>query len=61
VLVADDDLDFLKLFEFTLEDAHLPIVAHFVNDGQEILDYLDAAGAYADAPPSSSSMYRCHA
>ncbi len=51
VLVADDDPDFLKLFEWALERADLPIVAHFVNDGQEVLDYLSADGADSGAQP----------
>src|SRR5436305_14914885 len=48
ILMADDDEEDCELTRDALQDARLANEMRFVYDGQELLDYLRRAGAYAD-------------
>ena len=48
ILVADDDPDDRLLIGDAFERAHLAGALHFVENGQELLDYLHRRGPYAD-------------
>src|SRR6266516_1410994 len=53
ILVADDDPDDRKLTREAFEENHLANDLRFVEDGEELLDYLHHRGKYAnpdDAP-----------
>ena len=52
VLVADDDPEDRMLIEDAFEESRLPNVLEFVEDGEELLDYLYRRNGYSD--PSSS-------
>lgn len=52
ILLADDDPDDRMLAKEALEESRLANQLHFVEDGEELLDYLYRRGAYAD--PASS-------
>ena len=49
LLMADDDPDDRLMTKEALEEARLANPLHFVEDGEELLDYLHHRGAYADA------------
>jgi CheY-like chemotaxis protein len=48
ILVAEDDPTDAYFFERAFRRAGLPVALHFVGDGQEVLDYLQGAGQFAD-------------
>lgn len=54
VLVADDDLEDRMLLEGAFEENHLANPLHFVEDGEELLDYLLGQNAYA--PPQNPPL-----
>lgn len=47
ILVCDDDEDDRMLTQQALEDAHISNDLRFVEDGEELMDYLHQRGAYA--------------
>lgn len=47
ILVCDDDEDDRTLTQHALEDAHVSNTVRFVEDGEQLLDYLYQRGAYA--------------
>ena len=47
ILVCDDDEDDRMLTEQALEDAHVSNDVRFVQDGEQLLDYLYQRGQYA--------------
>lgn len=47
ILICDDDEDDRVLTRQALEDAHIANELRFVNDGEELLDYLYQRGVYA--------------
>ncbi|HAK61476.1 MAG TPA: two-component system response regulator [Nitrospiraceae bacterium] len=49
ILMADDDEDDRMMAKEALEDARLVNVIRFVEDGEELMDYLCRRGNYADA------------
>lgn len=49
VLVADDDPDDRLFIKEGFEEAGLPIQLRFVEDGEQLMDYLLHRGPYADA------------
>jgi CheY-like chemotaxis protein len=48
ILVAEDDADDRLLIEDALKEARLTNPLHFVEDGEELMDYLYHRGKYAD-------------
>ena len=47
ILICDDDDDDLMLTQQALEDAHISNELRFVEDGEEMLDYLYQRGAFS--------------
>jgi CheY-like chemotaxis protein len=47
ILICDDDEDDRMLTQQALEDAHISNSVRFVEDGEQLLDYLYQRGAYA--------------
>ena len=47
ILICDDDEDDRMLTQQALEDAHISNELRFVEDGEELLDYLYQRGAFA--------------
>lgn len=47
ILIADDDEDDRLLTKQALEEAHLSNDVRFVEDGEQLMDYLRRRGAYA--------------
>ncbi|HEU4989462.1 MAG TPA: response regulator [Gemmatimonadaceae bacterium] len=47
ILIADDDEDDRLLTKQALEEAHLSNDVRFVEDGEQLMDYLHRRGAYA--------------
>jgi CheY-like chemotaxis protein len=47
ILICDDDEDDRMLTQQALEDAHIANDLRFVEDGEDLLDYLRQRGAYA--------------
>jgi CheY-like chemotaxis protein len=47
ILICDDDEDDRLLTQQALEDAHISNSLRFVEDGEDLLDYLHQRGAYA--------------
>ena len=47
ILICDDDEDDRMLTQQALEDAHVSNNIRFVEDGEQLLDYLHQRGAYA--------------
>jgi len=47
ILVCDDDEDDRMLTRQALEDAHVSNTVHFVEDGEQLLDFLYQRGAYS--------------
>lgn len=54
ILMADDDADDRTMTKEAFEEARLANDLRFVEDGQELLDYLNRRGKYAD--PASSPV-----
>lgn len=52
ILMADDDEDDRMMTKEALEEARLADVIHFVEDGEDLMDYLLRRGAYAEAKHS---------
>jgi CheY-like chemotaxis protein len=48
ILVAEDDPTDAFFFQRAFRRAGLPVALHFVRDGQEVLDYLQGTGPFAD-------------
>ncbi len=48
ILMAEDDPDDRLFCREALEQAHLSNKVHYVEDGQEMMDYLNHRGAYGD-------------
>jgi CheY-like chemotaxis protein len=48
ILVAEDDPTDAYFFQRAFKRAGLPVTLHFVRDGQEVLDYLQGEGQFAD-------------
>ncbi|WP_053404910.1 response regulator [Persicobacter sp. CCB-QB2] len=48
ILIADDDIEDRLLAQEALEESHYKGKTLFVEDGEELLDYLHGAGKYAD-------------
>ena len=46
ILIADDDPDDRELTRDALQECRLANDVHFVQDGEELLDYLNRRGAY---------------
>lgn len=47
ILICDDDADDRVRMQQALEDAHIVNDLRFVEDGEQLLDYLQRRGAYA--------------
>jgi len=52
ILMADDDPDDRQLTKEAFEESHLANDLRFVEDGEELLDYLHHRGKYADPATS---------
>lgn len=52
ILMAEDDPDDRMLSLEALEEAHLANEIHFVENGEELMDYLKHRGKYKDAENS---------
>ena len=50
ILIAEDDADDRLLAQEALEESRLANDVYFVNDGEELLDYLYRRGDYAERP-----------
>ena len=48
ILVAEDDSTDAYFFQRAFNRAGIPVTLHFVRDGQEVLDYLQGEGQFAD-------------
>lgn len=46
--MAEDDPTDAYFFQRAFKRAGLPVVLHFVRDGQEVIDYLQGEGQFAD-------------
>ena len=46
ILICEDDADDRLLTQQALEDAHVANAVHFVEDGEQLLDYLYQRGEY---------------
>ncbi|PKN62812.1 MAG: two-component system response regulator [Deltaproteobacteria bacterium HGW-Deltaproteobacteria-15] len=49
ILVADDDLDFRLIIRLALEASGYKGNMHFVDDGLELMDFLNHRGEYTDS------------
>ena len=54
ILMADDDADDRLLAKDALAECRVPGELHFVENGEELLDYLHRRGKYAQASTSPS-------
>jgi CheY-like chemotaxis protein len=52
ILMADDDADDRLLAKDALAECHLPNELHFVENGEELLDYLHRKGKFAQLASS---------
>ena len=52
--MADDDADDRLLAKDALAETKLPGELHFVEDGEQLLDYLHRRGKYANGPHASA-------
>jgi two-component system response regulator len=52
ILMADDDADDRQLTKEAFEESHLANDLRFVEDGEELLDYLHRRGKYSDPATS---------
>jgi CheY-like chemotaxis protein len=50
ILMADDDADDRMLTKDALEESRVANELHFVEDGEELMDFLNRRGKHADAP-----------
>ena len=50
ILMADDDADDRMLTKEALEESRVLNELHFVEDGEELMDFLKNRGKYSDAP-----------
>ena len=50
ILIAEDDADDRVLTKEAFEESRLLNEVHFVEDGEELLNYLERNDPYADAP-----------
>ena len=50
ILMADDDADDRMLAKEALEESRVLNELHFVEDGEELIEFLKQRGKYADAP-----------
>jgi CheY-like chemotaxis protein len=48
ILVAEDDPTDAYFFQRAFKRAGLQVLLHFVRDGQEVIDYLQGTGTFAD-------------
>ena len=48
ILVAEDDLTDAYFFQRAFKRAGIPVMLHLVRDGQEVIDYLQGEGQFAD-------------
>jgi DNA-binding response OmpR family regulator len=48
ILVAEDDPTDAYFFQRAFKRAGLPVTLHFIRDGQEVIDYLQGKGQFAD-------------
>lgn len=48
ILVADDDRDDRQMIKEAMEESRLLNAIHFVNDGEELMDYLHHKGKFED-------------
>ncbi len=48
ILVAEDDTTDAFFLQRAFKRAGIPLTLHFVRDGQEVLDYLQGKGEFAD-------------
>ena len=48
ILVAEDDPTDAYFFQRAFKRAGIPVVLHFVRDGQEVIDYLQGEGQFAN-------------
>ncbi len=48
ILIADDDQDDRQMIKEALEESRLINDLHFVTDGEELMNYLERRGPYAD-------------
>ena len=48
ILVAEDDTTDAFFFQRAFRRAGIPVTLHFVRDGQEVIDYLEGKGLFAD-------------
>ncbi len=55
ILVADDDEEDRMLVKEALEESRLINALHFVEDGEELMDYLKNKGKYSDKKKISPS------
>ncbi len=53
ILMADDDSDDRELTRDAFQESHLANDLRFVEDGEELLEYLRGQGKYLDAPRPS--------
>ncbi|MDX2250434.1 MAG: response regulator [Bacteroidia bacterium] len=51
VLLAEDNFAEVNLFQIALREAHLQAPLKIVNTGLEVLDFLNARGAYSHRDP----------
>jgi CheY-like chemotaxis protein len=58
ILMADDDADDRLLAKDALAETKLPGELHFVEDGEQLLDYLHRRGKFAPAPGSGPDSGR---
>ncbi|VTT97799.1 response regulator receiver protein : Chemotaxis protein CheY OS=Cystobacter violaceus Cb vi76 GN=Q664_36730 PE=4 SV=1: Response_reg [Gemmataceae bacterium] len=52
ILIADDDPDDRELIREAFEENRLANELRFVEDGEELMDYLNRRGRYADPAPA---------
>lgn len=52
ILIAEDDPDDRELTRDALQECRLANDVHFVNDGEELLDYLHRRGRYVSLKPA---------
>ena len=48
ILVAEDDPTDAYFFQRAFNRAGIPVMLHFVRDGQEVIEYLQGEGQFAD-------------
>jgi two-component system response regulator len=48
ILVAEDDATDAYFFQRAFKRSGIPVTLHFVRDGQEVIDYLQGKGQFAD-------------